>query len=54
MRKKLKEIAEEHGDVAMLNYQSAMVGLMCLRDYEYWNEINEPCPCPECKGRAAS
>ena len=47
MNEKLKQINEDHGTTAGLNYMSAMFGLMCLRDYEYWDD--EPCPCSECK-----
>ena len=39
---------QEQKDKALnkLNYLSAQVGLMCLRDYSDWKGI--ACPCPEC------
>ena len=30
-----------------INYMSAKVGLMCLRDYKDWKGI--ACPCKECR-----
>ena len=47
MNEKMREIADEHGDVGLLNYISAKVGLFCLEDYrDAWGD--EPCPCPGC------
>ena len=48
MNRTFKEIRDEHGQVGLLNYMSATMGLMCLEDYrEAWGD--EPCPCPKCK-----
>ena len=48
MNRTFKEITDEHGQVGLLNYMSATMGLMCLEDYrEAWGD--EPCPCPKCK-----
>jgi len=38
--------AEKNKVLSALNYMSAQVGLMCLRDYSDWK--GTACPCPEC------
>ena len=56
MNRTFKEITDEHGQVGLLNYMSATMGLMCFEDKdkqtgqkyrEAWGD--EPCPCPKCK-----